>query len=50
MGGEMGSTKPKASYPQLAPHPVGQKISHIYRDRINQFFDGGQYGRNNLNA
>lgn len=32
-----------AQYPQLAAKPKGKQISHIYRDRLRQFTDEGQY-------
>jgi alpha-mannosidase len=51
MGGESGRTVPTmSSYPQLAPKPVGQKIQHIYIDRLRQFTDGGQYYEQGLRA
>ena len=53
MGGEsnsnMASTS-SSSYPQLAPRPVGKKISSIYRDRLVQFTGDGQYSGQNLLA
>lgn len=52
MGGESGNQgKPASttsSYPVLASKPVGKLISHIYRDRISQFYSGGQYESRNL--
>jgi alpha-mannosidase len=51
MGGETPTDKkPKSSYPSQAPKPVGQWISKLYKDRINQFTGGGQYEKYNLNA
>jgi alpha-mannosidase len=51
MGGETQTQKkPKSDYPAQAPKPVGQWISNIYKDRINQFTAGGQYEKYNLNA
>lgn len=51
MGGEtVNQKKPKSTYPVLAPKPVGQLISAIYRDRIEQFYSGGQYEQRNLLA
>jgi len=51
MGGETPSQKkPRSDYPVLAPKPVGQLISNIYRDRINQFYSRGQWEKNNLLA
>lgn len=51
MGGETPTLKkPESSYPAQAPKPVGQWISNLYKDRINQFTAGGQYERRNLNA
>ncbi|KKA30226.1 hypothetical protein TD95_004779 [Thielaviopsis punctulata] len=37
-------------YPELALRPVGQRISGIYRDRINQLNAGGQYEAYNLKS
>lgn len=51
MGGETRTQKgPRSDYPLRAPKPVGQLISHIYKDRINQFYSRGQYERQNLLA
>jgi alpha-mannosidase len=51
MGGETPTLKkPQSSYPAQAPKPVGQLISNLYKDRINQFTGGGQYEKRNLNA
>ncbi|KAB5563455.1 glycosyl hydrolase family 38 domain-containing protein [Coniochaeta sp. 2T2.1] len=51
MGGQTESQKkPTSSYPAQAPKPVGQWISNIYKERINQFTGGGQYEKYNLNA
>lgn len=51
MGGETHSQKaPRSDYPLRAPRPVGQRISKIYRDRISQFYSGGQYENQNLRA
>ncbi|KAK4498692.1 hypothetical protein PRZ48_009202 [Zasmidium cellare] len=44
----MASSAP--SYPQLAERPKGKLIHSIYRDRINQFTDGGQYRQQGLLA
>lgn len=45
MGDMGGESRPRvsSSYPVLAKHPVGQQIEGIYRDRLRQFTDGGQY-------
>lgn len=45
MGGETNRIMPvsKDEYPRLAEAPVGKQISNIYRDRLRQFTDGGQY-------
>jgi alpha-mannosidase len=47
MGGETHSnvtpTMASSAYPQLAVRPVGQQITHIYKDRLKQFTDNGQY-------
>ncbi|KAH8844796.1 hypothetical protein MCOR27_008815 [Pyricularia oryzae] len=49
MGGE---SKPAAgglkSYPLQAPKPVGKWIENIYKERLNQFKDGGQYSVQNV--
>lgn len=37
-----------SAYPQLAHHPVGQRIANLYRARINQFTTAGQYENQNL--
>ena len=51
MGGETAKTeKPKSTYPKLSDHPVGQWIPNIYKDRISQFYSGGQYESKNLKA
>lgn len=44
MGGGDQRPVPKSDYPQLAAQPVGQRITSIYKQRINQLTDGGQYG------
>ena len=36
MGGGQDSSS-KSSYPVLAPRPVGQWISKLYKDRLHQF-------------
>lgn len=46
MGG--GNTPTQSSYPKLAVRPVGKQIEHIYRDRLGQFTDGGQYYHQSL--
>jgi alpha-mannosidase len=44
MGGETHTIMAlRSQYPQLAAGPVGKQINHIYRDRLRQFMDGGQY-------
>lgn len=54
MGGEthrnMAPSVASSSYPQLAVRPVGQQITHIYRDRLRQFTDNGQYREQGLLA
>lgn len=51
MGGETRTQMgPRSDYPLRAPKPVGQMITNIYRDRLNQFTSGGQYERQNLRA
>lgn len=49
MGGGADSSV-SGSYPVLAPRPVGQWISKLYKDRLNQFTSGGQYESQNLLA
>ncbi|KAK4948234.1 Glycoside hydrolase, 38 vacuolar alpha mannosidase [Elasticomyces elasticus] len=44
MGGDTRSNMSSAStYPVLASRPVGKQIHSIYRDRLQQFADNGQY-------
>jgi alpha-mannosidase len=44
MGGEQHRIMSASSdYPRLAAGPVGKQINHIYKDRLRQFTDGGQY-------
>jgi alpha-mannosidase len=54
MGGEThrnaAPSVASSSYPQLAIRPVGQQITHIYRDRLRQFTDNGQYREQGLMA
>ncbi|KAK0733432.1 glycoside hydrolase family 38 protein [Lasiosphaeria miniovina] len=51
MGGEsVAQRAPKSDYPLRAPKPVGQMISGIYKERIAQFYAGGQWEHNNLRA
>ncbi|KAK3300935.1 glycosyl hydrolases family 38 N-terminal domain-containing protein [Chaetomium fimeti] len=51
MGGETRVQKgPRSDYPLRAPKPVGQMISKIYKERIGQFYAGGQYEHQNLRA
>jgi hypothetical protein len=47
MGGDAPSRTP-SSYPTLVERPVGQRISAIYRDRLRQFTDTGQFKEQNL--
>lgn len=39
-----------ASYGKLVERPKGKQIHHIYRDRLRQFTDGGQYRQQSLLA
>ena len=50
MGGETGPSAQKkhSTYPVLSKRPVGQQIEHIYRDRLGQFKDQGQYKQQSL--
>jgi alpha-mannosidase len=54
MGGETHSnvapSMASSAYPQLAVRPVGQQITHIYKDRLKQFTDNGQYKEQGLLA
>ena len=53
MGGDTKSDMASASsahYPQLAAKPVGKQISSIYKARLGQFTDNGQYSAQSLNA
>ncbi|KAK0618135.1 glycoside hydrolase family 38 protein [Bombardia bombarda] len=51
MGGETPiRRKPHSDYPAQAPKPVGQLISGIYKERIGQFYSGGQWESVNLRA
>lgn len=47
MGGEshldIAASSTAAHYPKLAGRPVGKQIQHIYKSRLEQFRDGGQY-------
>jgi alpha-mannosidase len=47
-GGEDAPRALKSEYPILAPGPVGQRISGLYKDRISQFYSGGQWEKVNL--
>ena len=49
MGGGQDSSA-TSSYPVLAPRPVGQRITKLYKDRLNQFTSSGQYESQNLLA
>lgn len=56
MGGERTQPRTPApataavDYPMKAPAPVGKRISKLYKDRITQFYSGGQYEHQNLLA
>ncbi|KAK4630823.1 Alpha-mannosidase [Fulvia fulva] len=52
MGGEHNSIMASASpaYPQLAQRPKGKLIHDIYRSRLGQFTDNGQYREQGLLA
>ncbi|KAK4896721.1 Glycoside hydrolase, 38 vacuolar alpha mannosidase [Elasticomyces elasticus] len=39
-----------STYPIHAPRPVGKQIHHIYRDRLSQFTNNGQYKQQSLLA
>jgi len=49
-GGDVAPRRKEGSYPLLAPKPVGQRIAGIYKDRISQFYAGGQWDKVNLLA
>ncbi|TLS26507.1 hypothetical protein PpBr36_05302 [Pyricularia pennisetigena] len=49
MGGESKATASGLkSYPLQAPKPVGKWIENIYKERLGQFKDGGQYSVQNV--
>ncbi|KAK2788079.1 Glycoside hydrolase, 38 vacuolar alpha mannosidase [Onygenales sp. PD_12] len=51
MGGNGTPQAPTdTKYPTLVQRPVGQQIRSIYKDRLRQFTDGGQYSGQNLVA
>ncbi|KAI1661422.1 glycoside hydrolase family 38 protein [Daldinia decipiens] len=51
MGGETTNLKVVSTdYPLRAPTPVGKRISHIYKERITQFYSKGQWEKQNLLA
>ncbi|KAK0260126.1 Glycoside hydrolase, 38 vacuolar alpha mannosidase [Friedmanniomyces endolithicus] len=53
MGGENNrnlTSTSSAKYPQLATRPKGKHIHHIYRDRLGQFTNNGQYKHQSLLA
>ncbi|CAI6332148.1 unnamed protein product [Periconia digitata] len=54
MGGDVHSDRitpiSAQGYPKLAAGPVGKQIESIYRDRLRQFTDGGQYREQGLIA
>nr|POE49521.1 alpha-mannosidase [Quercus suber] len=54
MGGEantkMAPSSASAKYPQFAARPVGKQIHHLYKSRLEQFRDGGQYREQGLLA
>jgi len=49
-GGDVAPRPAGGDYPLLAPKPVGQRIAGIYKDRISQFYSGGQWEKVNLLA
>nr|OQO24641.1 hypothetical protein B0A51_08727 [Rachicladosporium sp. CCFEE 5018] len=53
MGGDKNrnmALQSTATYPQLAVRPVGKQIHQLYRDRLGQFTDNGQYKEQGLLA
>jgi alpha-mannosidase len=52
MGGDTKSTSHTVptGYPQLAARPKGKQITDIYRSRLQQFVDNGQYRKQGLLA
>jgi hypothetical protein len=49
MGGQPAATA-ESQYPVLSAKPVGQRISRIYKERIDSFSAGGQYQSKNLRS
>lgn len=51
MGGEIiPKSELKSSYPVRSEGPHGKWIPNLYKDRIGQFYGGGQYEGKNLRA
>ena len=48
MGGETHSKAFQSSYPKISPYPVGKQVKSIYKDRLRQFTDRGQYAAESL--
>ena len=50
MGGETHTKASAVTYPKLVERPIGQQIRGIYKDRLRQFTDDGQYRAQGLRA
>jgi len=50
MGGETQMAVRSTAIPKLSSGPVGQQIHGIYKGRLGQFTDGGQYSSQNLQS
>ena len=50
MGGDSNMSALKASLPKLSAGPVGKQIHSIYKGRLAQFTDSGQYYQQGLLA
>ncbi|KAF2403931.1 alpha-mannosidase [Trichodelitschia bisporula] len=50
MGGETRPLMASTKYPIHAAGPVGKQITNIYKDRLHQFTNGGQYESKSLKS
>lgn len=48
MGGRESMDSKRSTYPQLVERPVGKQITKLYKDRLQQFTDQGQYKQQGL--
>ena len=48
MGGDSATKKKSYVLPRLSAGPVGKQIHDIYRDRLQQFTEDGQFAGQNL--